>query len=50
MLETTDSEVITILFTVRRLAQKQQAKQRAEEEELNYTAAQDKSEEEKLQE
>jgi hypothetical protein len=50
MLVTTDSEVITVLFTVRRLVQKQQAKQRAEEEEVNYAAAQDKPEEEKLQE
>jgi hypothetical protein len=48
-LETTDSEAITVLFTVRRLAQKQQAKQREEEEEVNYTAAGDKPEEEKLQ-
>ncbi|PNF16556.1 hypothetical protein B7P43_G07167 [Cryptotermes secundus] len=34
----------------RRLAQKQQAERRAEEEETNYAAAQDKPEEEKLQE
>lgn len=37
-------------YKVRRLAQKQQAKQRVEEEEVNYAAAQDKPEEEKLQE
>lgn len=49
-MQTVANELITILFTVMRLAQKQHAKQRIEEEEKKYAEAQDKPEEERMQE
>lgn len=49
-MQTVANELITILFTVMRLAQKQQAKQRIEEEEKRYAEAHDRPEEERLQE
>jgi hypothetical protein len=48
-MQTVANELIIILFTAKRLAQKQKAKQRIEEEEKRYSGAHDIPEEERLQ-